>query len=101
MLMIMIMMMLILLILLHQKDIDFGPILNLKIQHVPTSLALWLAKNYDDSTRILNLGSQSIKLSPELVHKVLGIPNGSRIIAENNRPSIKSPIVKLWRSQFP
>ncbi|KAJ0560205.1 putative papain-like cysteine peptidase superfamily [Helianthus annuus] len=83
------------------RDIGFGSILNLKIQHVPTSLGLWLAKNYDDSTRILNLGSQSIKLSPELVHSVLGIPNGSRIITENNRPSIKSPVVKLWRSQFP
>ncbi|MFS7986944.1 hypothetical protein Hanom_Chr11g01016191 [Helianthus anomalus] len=67
------------------RDIGFGPILNLKIQHVPTGLGLWL----------------SIKLSPELVHKVLGIPNGSRIITENNRANIKSPVVKLWRSQFP
>jgi len=82
-------------------NIGFGPVLNLKIQKVPTSLAYWLLENYDPRRKHLNLGSQTIKISPKLVRRVLGIPNGPEQINEIMKPTVSDIVVNEWRTQFP
>jgi len=80
-------------------DIGFGPVLNLKLENVPTSLAFWLVENYNHHTNTLNISDRLIHITPEVVHEIMGIPMG-QIEIENKRPNVKDPVIAEWRSQY-
>ncbi|KAI3711706.1 hypothetical protein L1987_70248 [Smallanthus sonchifolius] len=82
-------------------QMSFQSLLNLKIQNIPTSLLMWLVSNYNENTNTLNVGTHLIKITPSLVHKVLGLPNGSKKVRELSRPTISDPVVAEFRNQFP
>ncbi|KAL8239077.1 hypothetical protein R6Q59_015644 [Mikania micrantha] len=81
------------------KDIGFGNVVNLKVDCIPTSLAFWLVQNYNEHTSTLNVPGCCIHITPELVNKVLRIPNGKKPV-EEKRPSDKDVVVAKWRKQF-
>ncbi|KAD2804378.1 hypothetical protein E3N88_37755 [Mikania micrantha] len=83
------------------NKIGFGSILELKITSLPTCLGHWLLANYDSTTCRINLGSHVIKIIPQLVKEVLGIPMGSTKLKELGKPSIRDLVVAEFRSQFP
>lgn len=77
----------------------FGLVLRLKLENVPTTLAFWLVKNYNQNNSTLNLGRQEVRITPKLVNKVLGIPIGKKEVVDR-KPHVKSEIITGWRQQF-
>ena len=64
------------------SDVGFGSLLDLKCSFTPKALVSWLASNFDCSSNAITLSNGfSFKLTPDVVHKVLGIPIGGREIA--------------------
>ncbi|KAK9053014.1 hypothetical protein SSX86_029644 [Deinandra increscens subsp. villosa] len=81
------------------QSIGFGRLLGIQIHSIPTTLGYWLLHNYNDETSVLCLGQRSIKITPQLVNKLLGVPIGKNLLIEK-RTSIKLPVVAEWRGQF-
>ena len=64
------------------SDVGFGSLLDLKCSFTPKALVSWLASNFDCSSNAITLSNGfSFKLTPDVVHKFLGIPIGGREIA--------------------
>ncbi|KAI3810670.1 hypothetical protein L1987_20292 [Smallanthus sonchifolius] len=81
------------------NDMGFKPVLNLKLDSIPTELAFWMVQNYNAYTSTLNVGTRLIHITPEVVHRVMGIPLGT-IPIEEKRPSGKDAVVVEWRSFY-
>ncbi|KAI3676324.1 hypothetical protein L1987_85930 [Smallanthus sonchifolius] len=73
----------------------FKSILNLKLDSIPTELAFWMVQNYNTDTSTLNVGKRVIHITPDVVHKVIGIPLGTIPIQEK-RPGGKDAVVAEW-----
>ncbi|KAL8208761.1 hypothetical protein R6Q57_008173 [Mikania cordata] len=80
------------------NKIRFGSILELKITSLPTCLGYRLLANYDPTNCRINLGSHVVKITPQLVKEVLGIPMGSTKLKELGKPSIRDPIRDLVKT---
>ncbi|KAI3811743.1 hypothetical protein L1987_21472 [Smallanthus sonchifolius] len=81
------------------NDMGFKPVLNLKLDSIPIELAFWMVQNYNADTSTLNVGTCLIRITPKVVHKVMGIPLGT-IPIEEKRSSGKDPVVTEWRSFY-
>ncbi|KAK9078945.1 hypothetical protein SSX86_003004 [Deinandra increscens subsp. villosa] len=77
------------------KKLGFGSICLLKLRNIPTELAFWLVKNYDPTSNTLNTGNTVVTITPSLVHRVLGIPNGPDYVEEIFKPN---PVIRWSRS---
>lgn len=82
------------------NEIGFGNILEFNMDSYPTGMGYWLVKNYDAETCTLNVGSHLIQITPELVHKIFGIPMGKIEVEEHQRPRDSDPVVAEWKGQF-
>ncbi|MFS7967480.1 hypothetical protein Hanom_Chr09g00786241 [Helianthus anomalus] len=60
------------------KNMGFGAILDMNINHISTRLAYWLARNFDEMFDTLNVGRHQIKITSDTVYKVFGIPKGPK-----------------------
>ena len=82
-------------------DMGFGAFLNMKMEQSPAKLGHFLVENLDDKNLVLRTGKQDIQLTTDVVHEVLGIPNGGLDI--DNIKSVKraNENFKLWKSQYP
>ncbi|MFS7942557.1 hypothetical protein Hanom_Chr06g00489771 [Helianthus anomalus] len=79
------------------EKIGFGGILYMDITAVPTMLGLWLVNNYNYHSNTLNVGTHKIKITPELIRDVLGIPMGDVEVTDVERPSNSYAIIRQWR----
>ncbi|MFS7984868.1 hypothetical protein Hanom_Chr11g00991741 [Helianthus anomalus] len=79
------------------EKIGFGGILYMDITTVPTMLGLWLVNNYNYHSNTLNVGTHTIKITPELIRDVLGIPMGDVEVTNVERPSNSYAIIRQWR----
>ncbi|XP_076897923.1 helicase-like transcription factor CHR28 [Bidens hawaiensis] len=59
------------------REMGFGSILQMNIKSIPTALGYWLLVNYNHHLNELNVGDHVIKITPSLVHEILGIPMGN------------------------
>ncbi|KAK9068981.1 hypothetical protein SSX86_013097 [Deinandra increscens subsp. villosa] len=82
------------------KKLGFGSMCLLKLRNIPTELAFWLVKNYDPTSNTLNTGNTVVTITPSLVHRVLGIPNGPDYVEEIFKPNTSDPVVAEFREQF-
>ncbi|KAK9080042.1 hypothetical protein SSX86_001717 [Deinandra increscens subsp. villosa] len=82
------------------KKLVFGSMCLLKLRNIPTELAFWLVKNYDPTSNTLNTGNTVVTITPSLVHRVLGIPNGPDYVEEIFKPNTSDPVVADFREQF-
>ncbi|KAK9080273.1 hypothetical protein SSX86_001949 [Deinandra increscens subsp. villosa] len=82
------------------KKLGFGSMCLLKLRNIPTELAFWLVKNYDPTSNTLNSGNTVVTITPSLVHRVLGIPNGPDYVEEIFKPNTSDPVVAEFREQF-
>ncbi|KAF5819635.1 hypothetical protein HanXRQr2_Chr02g0079841 [Helianthus annuus] len=60
------------------KNMGFGAILDMNINHISTRLAYWLARNFDEKFDTLNIGKHQIKITSDTVYEVFGIPKGAK-----------------------
>ncbi|KAK9071737.1 hypothetical protein SSX86_008166 [Deinandra increscens subsp. villosa] len=82
------------------KKLGFGSMCLLKLRNIPTELAFWLVKNYDPTSNTLNTGNTMVTITPSLVHRVLGIPNGPDYVEEIFKPNTSDLVVAEFREQF-
>ncbi|KAI3760021.1 hypothetical protein L1987_50409 [Smallanthus sonchifolius] len=68
------------------KEMGFESVLSWNIKSLPTVLAYWLLNNYDEDRAELNMGENRLKITPSIVHEVLGIPMGPIKVLDKNKP---------------
>ncbi|KAI3724884.1 hypothetical protein L1987_64652 [Smallanthus sonchifolius] len=56
------------------NEMGFKLVLNLKLDSIPIELAFSMIQNYNTDTSTLNVGKHLIQITPEVMHKVMGIP---------------------------
>ncbi|KAJ0926138.1 hypothetical protein HanRHA438_Chr04g0167621 [Helianthus annuus] len=87
------------------RDMGFGAILDININHISTRLAYWLARNFDEKFDKLNVGKHQIKITPDTVYEVFGIPKGPKkveIIADKRKVKkqekieIRDTFIRQW-----
>ncbi|MFS7916638.1 hypothetical protein Hanom_Chr03g00179661 [Helianthus anomalus] len=52
------------------KSIDFGSLLDMKVNYISTHLGFWLLRNYDEQFNILNIGNHKIPITRDLVYEI-------------------------------
>ena len=80
------------------KNMGFGAILDMNINHISTRLAYWLARNFDEKFDKLNVGKHQIKITSDTVYEVFGIPKGPKqveIIADKRKVKKQKKIEKI------
>ncbi|XP_076889859.1 uncharacterized protein LOC143540771 isoform X2 [Bidens hawaiensis] len=83
------------------EEMGFGSMLRLQVTQTPTTLGYWLLINYNNRLNELNIGSGVIKITPQKVHEVLGIPMGKIPVLGKNRPILGEDVTTdLFKSQF-
>ena len=83
------------------RDMGFGAILDININHISTRLAYWLVRNFDEKLDKLNVGKHQIKITSDTVYEVFGIPKGPKkveIIADKRKVKKQE---KIEKSQEP
>ncbi|XP_076925140.1 uncharacterized protein LOC143587858 [Bidens hawaiensis] len=84
------------------EEMGFGSMLRLQVTQTPTTLGYWLLMNYNNRLNELNIGSGVIKITPQKVHEVLGIPMGKIPVLGKSRPRLGEDVtIDLFKSQFP
>ncbi|KAK9065404.1 hypothetical protein SSX86_016787 [Deinandra increscens subsp. villosa] len=73
---------------------------SLSISSVPTKLGYWLLSNYDHKTNMLNIGSEKLKLTAQIVNRILGIPMGKLEVDEVDKGAYVDPVILEWRCQW-
>ncbi|XP_035838920.1 uncharacterized protein LOC118486526 [Helianthus annuus] len=79
------------------RNMGFGAILDININHISTRLAYWLARNFDENFDTLNVGKLQIKITSDTVYEVFGIPKGPKqveIIADKRKVKKQEKIDK-------
>ncbi|KAI3776383.1 hypothetical protein L1987_46162 [Smallanthus sonchifolius] len=82
------------------SQMGFASIQHFNVVHISSCFGLWLLKKYDHNTNTFNMGNRVVNIARELVNDVLGIPMGSKEVAEMKRVSYKNAVVAKWRNQF-
>ncbi|XP_035842231.1 uncharacterized protein LOC118488912 [Helianthus annuus] len=83
------------------KNMGFGAILDMNINHISTRLAYWLATNFDEMFDTLNVGRHQINITSDTVYEVFEIPKGPKqveIIV--NKRKVKK-VEKIEKSKEP
>ncbi|MFS7927720.1 hypothetical protein Hanom_Chr04g00312401 [Helianthus anomalus] len=83
------------------RDMGFGAILDININHISTRLAYWLVRNFDEKLDKLNVGNHQIKITSNTVYEVFGLPKGPKkveIIADKRKVKKQD---KIEKSQEP
>ncbi|KAJ0495472.1 hypothetical protein HanIR_Chr12g0609161 [Helianthus annuus] len=83
------------------RDMGFGAILDININHISTRLAYWLVRNFDEKFDKLNVGNHQIKITSNTVYEVFGLPKGPKkveIIADKRKVKKQD---KIEKSQEP
>ncbi|XP_076923023.1 uncharacterized protein LOC143585011 [Bidens hawaiensis] len=84
------------------EEMGFGSMLRLQVTQTPTTLGYWLLMNYNYRLNELNIGSGVIKITPQKVHEVLGIPMGKIPVLVKSRPRLGEDVTTdLFKNQFP
>ncbi|XP_076918209.1 uncharacterized protein LOC143578544 [Bidens hawaiensis] len=84
------------------EEMGFGPMLRLQVTKTSTTLGYWLLMNYNNRLNELNIGSGVIKITPQKVHEVLGIPMGKIPVLGKSRPRLGEDVTTdLFKNQFP
>ena len=81
-------------------EMGFGSMLDLKLESVPTAMGFWLVQNYNHQNSTLHIGTKVVRITPELVHEVLGIPIGKKEVMDR-RSTAKNEVITEWKQQFP
>ncbi|KAK9067700.1 hypothetical protein SSX86_011811 [Deinandra increscens subsp. villosa] len=81
-------------------DIGFGSLLEFNCSFIPSKLGFFIVDKFDPESMKLKLKNGEIQITPELINKIFGIPNGGTpLLTLSSKDSTKDCYVK-WHSQF-
>lgn len=58
-------------------SIGLGPLLNITVDGIPTSIGYYAVKNFDVEKMVLNVHRGQLPVNREVVHQLLGLPLGT------------------------
>ncbi|PWA46587.1 hypothetical protein CTI12_AA507210 [Artemisia annua] len=84
------------------REMGFGELIDFPIGDIPTKLAFFVVNSLDTKSMCLKLREGKIKILPETVQKVIGIPMGERPLErQEGERGYDDPFLAEWKSQFP
>nr|GEZ38260.1 hypothetical protein [Tanacetum cinerariifolium] len=81
-------------------EMGFGSMIGMGIHELPGKLGFYVIDNLDTETNVLSLTDNSILVTSQSVHDILGIPMGRCSIESLAPRSPDDPFIKEWLSQF-
>ncbi|KAI3749986.1 hypothetical protein L2E82_20610 [Cichorium intybus] len=81
-------------------EIGFGALLNMKLGVSSAKLGHFVVANLDDKSLVIKTGKGDIKLTKDVVHDILGLPNGGTDIDDVEEVDETNEIITSWKSQF-
>ncbi|KAI3516481.1 hypothetical protein L1887_15398 [Cichorium endivia] len=83
------------------EEMGFGAMLSLKMEYVPGLLNYYILDNYDPQHNMIVLENAVIEITPELVHKLLGLPIGGLDFFNIPNCEKDNIILQRWKAQYP
>ncbi|PWA80920.1 hypothetical protein CTI12_AA190070 [Artemisia annua] len=84
------------------REMGFGELIDFPIGEIPTKLAFFVVNSLETQSMGLKLSEGNIKILPETVQKVIGIPMGERPLErQEGERGYDDPFLAEWKSQFP
>nr|GFA69430.1 ulp1 protease family, C-terminal catalytic domain-containing protein [Tanacetum cinerariifolium] len=81
-------------------EMGFGSMIGMGIHELPGKLGFYVIDNLDTETNVLSLTDNSIVVTSQSVHDILGIPMGGCSLESLAPRSPDDPFIKEWLSQF-
>nr|GEU61229.1 ulp1 protease family, C-terminal catalytic domain-containing protein [Tanacetum cinerariifolium] len=78
----------------------FGSMIGMAIHELPGMLGFYVIDNLDTETNVLSLTDNSILVTSQSMHDILGIPMGGCLLESLASRSPDDPFIKEWFSQF-
>nr|GFB68618.1 ulp1 protease family, C-terminal catalytic domain-containing protein [Tanacetum cinerariifolium] len=81
-------------------EMGFGSMIEMGIHELSGKLGFYVIDNLDTETNVLSLTDNSIVVTSQSVHDILGIPMGGCSLESLKPRSPDDPFIKEWLSQF-
>ena len=82
------------------RDMGFGGILEYRLSEIPTRLGYWVLDKFDEDSCSLKFNGNTIRVTREAVHEILGIPMGTIHVDALKGTSRSDKLTKSWKSLF-
>ncbi|GJW13821.1 ulp1 protease family, C-terminal catalytic domain-containing protein [Tanacetum coccineum] len=82
------------------REMGFGGILEYRLSEIPTRLGYWVLDKFDEDSCSLIFSGNTIPVTREAVHEVLGIPMGIIHVDALKGTSRSNKLTKSWKSLF-
>ncbi|GKB84918.1 hypothetical protein Tco_0957190, partial [Tanacetum coccineum] len=82
------------------SDVGFSSLHNVFIDTLPSRLARFVVTTFNGSSYEFKLEKGVIRVTPEKVHKILGVPLGGTSIFDLHERPLDDDFVKFWFKQF-
>ncbi|GKB43505.1 hypothetical protein Tco_0888447, partial [Tanacetum coccineum] len=81
-------------------DVGFSSLSNVFIDALPARLARFVVRAFSGSSYEFKLDKGIMRVTPEKIHEILGVPLGGTSIFNLPEIPLDDPFVKLWFKQF-
>ncbi|GJU37285.1 hypothetical protein Tco_1185639 [Tanacetum coccineum] len=81
------------------EEIEFGGMVDFKVNGIPSKLGLYVVDNFDDNKMEIKLSKGSIILTKDMIGEMLGLKNEGLDILEGN-PNRDDEMVRNWKQQY-
>ncbi|GJU10843.1 hypothetical protein Tco_1133239 [Tanacetum coccineum] len=82
------------------SDVGFSSLYNVFIESLPQRFVRFVVRAFSASSYEFKLEKGIIRVTPEKVHEILGVPLGGTYIFDLPEISLDDPFVKEWFKQF-
>ncbi|PWA67906.1 ulp1 protease family, C-terminal catalytic domain-containing protein [Artemisia annua] len=82
------------------REMGFGGILEYRLSEIPTRLGYWVLDKFDEDSCSLIFGGNTIPVTREAVHEILGIPLGIIPVDALKGTSRSDKLTKSWKNIF-
>ncbi|GKA95628.1 hypothetical protein Tco_0817723 [Tanacetum coccineum] len=81
------------------EEIEFGGMVDFKVNGIPSKLGLYVVDNFDDNKMEIKLSKGSIILTKDMIGEMLGLKNEGLDILEGN-PNRDDEMMRNWKQQY-
>ncbi|KVI05140.1 hypothetical protein Ccrd_016529 [Cynara cardunculus var. scolymus] len=82
------------------EEMGFGKILDMKVDGIPSKLGFYVVDRFDEKKMEIRLENGSIKITKDLIHDMLGVPNGGVELHSLQGTETDDTILKEWKKQY-
>ncbi|KAM0012531.1 hypothetical protein Hdeb2414_s0051g00751611 [Helianthus debilis subsp. tardiflorus] len=83
------------------SQMGFGKMLSFTVDGIPGQLGQYVVDNLDTDKMCIKLERGSIDITKEVIHQLVGVPNGGVWMNNVDDKKADKTISKLWRSNYP